>query len=98
MRDSAVEEYGLWQAVQDWWALGFTVGAAAIAYIAGRERQRTHLDDLVRRVDAQEVRLRDMERQQGTDGKLLVEIRTQQNSILSLLKEVKDDLKGKADK
>ena len=98
MRDSAVEEYGLWQAVQDWWALGFTVGAAAIAYVAGRERQRSHLDDLERRVDAQDSRLKDLERQQGTDGRLLVQIRTQQDSILSLLKEVKDDLKGKADK
>jgi hypothetical protein len=84
--------------VADWWQFGVFLAGAVIAFGAGRERQRYRLDQVGREVKDQGDRIEALEKQGNAEAVQLAQIVTTQQHILRALEEIKESLKGKADK
>lgn len=84
--------------VADWWQFVFFLIGGAIAFIAGKERQRFKVDQIGREVEQQGRRIRALEVQGQSEAVQLAGIATSQAHILTSLEEIKNTLRGKADK
>ena len=86
-------ESDFWQVLRDWWGFAAFVLTGIISYIAGRERQRFRIDDLGRKVEAQEKRLKTLEEQGRAEAISLAELRSSQAAILQALSEIRQDIR-----
>ena len=84
--------------VTDWWQFAVFVGGAFIAFIVGKERQRFKVDQIGREVEAQGKRIAALETQGNAEAVQLAQIVTSQTYIMKTLDEIKQSLKGKADR
>lgn len=91
--------------IADWWQFGAFIGAAIVAFLAGKERQRFKVDqigkDLERlslKVDGQAQDIEGLKAQGNAEAVTLAQIVTSQGYIVRTLDEIKDALRGKADK
>lgn len=85
-------------AVREWWDVGAFIVAGVLAFIVGKERQRWRVNQIGEEVEKQGKRISHLEAQGHTSAVTLAEIRTNQNLILTMLRELREDLKGKVDK
>lgn len=84
--------------VADWWQFAAFVTGTAVAFLIGRERQRFKVDQIGRDVDAQGKRIAALEAQGNAEAVQLAEIVVTQGHILTALEDIKETLRGKADK
>lgn len=88
----------IWGIIQDWWAFAAFVAGGVIAFLLGQERRRYRVDDLARTVERLDKDVRDLRAQGSADTVTLAEIRVQLRTIISELSNMREDVKGKADK
>lgn len=84
--------------VKDWWGFVAFIIGGLLAYSAGKERQRYKVDQIGTEVERQGKRIEALERQGNTEAVQLAEIAMSQTHILNSLNEIKQALRGKADK
>lgn len=89
---------GFWGFISDWWGFLAFLGAGAVAFLAGKERQRYRVDQIGKDVEAITKRVKALEVQGGDVAVTLGEIKVMLAQIVQALGEVKADLRGKADK
>ena len=100
---------GLFAFIADWWQFGaYLIGGIAL-YITGRERQRYRVDEVGRDVSTLKRDLAEMKSEFSKGGRdhaaeivtttrALAEISTGQAHILRELGQLREELRGKADK
>jgi len=84
--------------IADWWQFGAFLGAAAVAFFVGKERQRYKVDGIGREVKAQGRRIERLEAQGSAEAVQLAQIVTSQSYIIKTLDEIRGGLRGKMDK
>lgn len=89
----------------DWWQFVVFLGGAAVAFIVGKERQRFRVDQvgkdfeiLSAKVDMQSMEIEKLKAQGNSEAVTLAQIVTSQTYILASFEEIKETLRGKADK
>lgn len=93
-----MDEGTIWGIINDWWAFAAFVAGGVIAFLMGQERRRYRVDDLARKVERLDEDVRDLKAQGSADAVTLAEIRVQLKTIISALSDIREDVKGKADK
>jgi phage-related minor tail protein len=89
---------GFWGFIADWWGFLAFLGAGAVAFLAGKERQRYRVDQIGKDVEILAKRVKALEVQGNAEAVTLGEIKVMLSQIVQALGEVRADLKGKADK
>ena len=84
--------------IADWWQFAIFVGSAVIAFFVGKERQRYKVDQIGQEVERQGRRIRTLEDQGNAEAVQLAQIVTSQGYIVQALNDIKETLRGKADK
>lgn len=95
--------------VADWWQFGAFIFGAMVAFLVGKERQRYKVDQIGRdvealsqKVDRQGAEIESMRRDENANAlhstEVLTKLITSQGHIIQSLEEIKEALKGKADK
>lgn len=89
---------GLLGFLSEWWQFVAFVAAGIVAFVMGKERTRWRVDQLGDRVKDLDQRMVRLERQGNAEAVTLAEIKATLGGIKDSLAEMRDDLKGKADK
>ena len=84
--------------VTDWWQFIAYLAVAWSSFLIGRERQRFKIQELAQIVTKQGERIEALERQGNAEAVQLAKIVTSQAYIMKTLDEIKQSLKGKADR
>lgn len=95
--------------VADWWQFGAFMIGAIVAFLVGKERQRYKIDQighdvesLSQKVDRQGAEIESMRREENANAvhstEVLTKLITSQGHIIQTLEEIKEALRGKADK
>lgn len=95
--------------IEDWWQFAAFGGAAVVAYVTGRERQRWHVHELGEKIDRQDrehnermerlfSRVDQLERDTAKDGRMLARIDATQRQILTTLGQMQAHLDQKKDR
>ena len=93
-----MDEGTIWAVIRDWWAFGVFVGGGVIAFLLGKERQRFRIDELARRMKELDADVQSIKRQTAAEAISLAEIRVELRANTQALTDLRNDLKGKADR
>lgn len=85
-------------ALREWWPFGVFLIGGWVSFLIGKERQRWRVDQIGIEVSKQGARIDKLEAQGQAEAVTLGEIKVTQELILAALSNLRDDLKGKADK
>ena len=99
----------IWRIINDWWQFGAYIVAGVVLYVTGRERQRYRVDEVGRDVAALKLDVSEIKTELSKEGRdhaseiiettrALAEISTGQAHILRELGQLREELRGKADK
>lgn len=97
-RGMPLKESDLAQILLDWWQFLAFVGAGIFGLWWGKERQRWKVDQLGTKVEALDKRLAAVEKQGHAEAITLAEISTTLLGIKEDLRDIRSDLKRKADR
>lgn len=93
-----MEESISWSILKDWWAFAAFVGGGVVAFFLGQERRRYKIEDLAQKFERFEIELESLKNQGRQEAVSVAEVRVQLTMILAAVTELREELRGKADK